>query len=84
MLFLMPIPPCGAACKCCGVPTGVVGMVSLCVLFLPPLVQLLLYRGVVAIGAAAAELFWHQEPAPAAPRHPAGSGDRLALLVVLA
>ena len=37
--------------------TGVVGMVSLCVLFLPPLVQLLLYRGVVAIGAAAAELF---------------------------
>ena len=37
--------------------TGVIGIVSLCVLFLPPLVQLLLYRAVVAVGAAAAELF---------------------------
>lgn len=37
--------------------TGVIGMVSLCVLFLPPLVQLLLYRAVVAVGAAMAELF---------------------------
>lgn len=33
--------------------TGVVGMVSLCVLFLPPLVQLLLYRA-----------WWRSEPLP--------------------
>lgn len=37
--------------------TGVVGIVSLCILFLPPLVQLILYRALTAIGAAAAELF---------------------------
>lgn len=40
--------------------TGVIGIASLCVLFLPPLVQLLLYRGVVSIGAAVAELFGAQ------------------------
>ncbi len=40
--------------------TGVIGIASLCVLFLPPLVQLLLYRGVVGIGTAAAELFGAQ------------------------
>ncbi|WP_294581244.1 stage III sporulation protein AE [uncultured Ruminococcus sp.] len=37
--------------------TGVIGILSLALLFLPPLVQLLLYRGVVALGTAAAELF---------------------------
>lgn len=37
--------------------TGTVGIAAICILFLPPLVQLLLYRGVVAIGTAAAELF---------------------------
>ncbi len=36
--------------------TGVIGMMALCILFLPPLVQLLLYRAVVAVGAALAEV----------------------------
>ena len=36
--------------------TGVIGMMALCILFLPPLVQLLLYRAVVGIGAALAEI----------------------------
>lgn len=40
--------------------TGVIGIAAICILFLPPLVQLLLYRGVVAIGTAAAELFGTQ------------------------
>lgn len=37
--------------------TGVVGIVSLCLLFLPPLIQLLFYRAVIAIGTAAVDLF---------------------------
>ncbi len=37
--------------------TGVVGIVALCLLFLPPLIELLCYRFIVAIGAALAELF---------------------------
>ena len=40
--------------------TGVLGIMALCLLFLPPLLQLLLYRMVVAVGAAAAELFGTQ------------------------
>lgn len=40
--------------------TGVIGIAAICILFLPPLIQLLLYRGVVAIGTAAAELFGTQ------------------------
>lgn len=36
--------------------TGVIGMMALCILFLPPLVQLLLYRVVVGIGTALAEI----------------------------
>ncbi len=37
--------------------TGVLGIAALCVFFLPPLMQLLLYRAVTAIGACVAELF---------------------------
>lgn len=40
--------------------TGIVGIASLCILFLPPLIQLLFYRGVIAVGTAAAELFGTQ------------------------
>lgn len=40
--------------------TGIMGIAALCILFLPPLLQLLLYRLVVTIGAAAAEMFGTQ------------------------
>ena len=37
--------------------TGVMGIAALCLLFLPPLIQILLYRAVLALSAAMAELF---------------------------
>lgn len=40
--------------------TGVIGIAAICILFLPPILQLLLYRAVIAVGTAVAELFGTQ------------------------